>query len=100
MRKKRQTNEENRVLVEHIATRAAGILKHAGRSRDLAQIILDITAAHAVCPLDLQALAEARDLDLAHDVFGIEQHLDRTGLVLRNGFTPRHALANRAAREV
>jgi hypothetical protein len=53
---------------------------------------MDITAAHCNgCPLDLAGLLAAAPMDLAHDVRGISEHINRrTGQVL-GFFTPRYA---------
>jgi hypothetical protein len=59
--------------------------------------MMDITAVHANgCPLDLIRLLAADDFNFAHDVFGIERHLDRidtspTGGQLLGEFLPRFA---------
>ena len=53
---------------------------------------MDVTAAHANgCPLDLERLLAADDLDFAHDVWGIVDHIDRETGALKGGFHPRFA---------
>lgn len=54
---------------------------------------MDLTACHANgCPLDLEAmLTWPHDFDLAHDIHGIERHIDRDTGVLRDFFLPRFA---------
>ena len=81
--------------INTIADRALAIGQQAGRRQlTKAAIVHDLLGTHAICPLALAKLAEAKDLDLAHDVFGIEQHLDRQAGMLKNAFTPRYALSN------
>lgn len=38
---------------------------------------MNLAAAHYICPLDLEALAEADSFTIAHDLGGIERHLDK-----------------------
>lgn len=53
---------------------------------------MDLTACHANgCPLDLERMLAARPFDLAHDVTGIANHLDRTTGQLTGHFLPRFA---------
>jgi hypothetical protein len=53
---------------------------------------MDITATHANgCPMKLHALLEADDFNFAHDVFGIERHLNRSTGQLEHCFLPRYA---------
>jgi hypothetical protein len=87
--------------INTIADRALAIGQQAGRRQlTKAAIVHDLLGTHAICPLALAKLAEAKDLDLAHDVFGIEQHLDREAKVLRHGFQPRYAQSNHIGGEV
>lgn len=82
-----------RVRAKEIATRAVELsLKHGVR-RDVRDIQMDIIATHANgCPLDLDRLAAADDFNFAHDVFGIERHIDRATGKLTRCFLPRFAL--------
>lgn len=53
---------------------------------------MDITATHANgCPLDLAGLLDAEDFDFAHDVAGIQRHIDRRTGALLDCFLPRYA---------
>jgi hypothetical protein len=62
---------------------------------------MDLTACHANgCPLDLQALLDAADInqfDFTHDILGIRQHLDRQTGKLKDCFVPRYAKIPRYA---
>ena len=53
---------------------------------------MDLTACHANgCPLRLDALLGAPDLDFTHDVWGIRRHINRRTGQLENHFLPRFA---------
>lgn len=62
-----------------------------GLSQDRTTTLMDMSAAHKSCPLDLDALLEADAHDFAHDVMGVRQHMDRTSGVLGGSFMPRFA---------
>ena len=81
-------------LVNEIANRAQEIGDRAGVVTFRTDMVLDIVATHRICPLDLKAMAEGDDLNLAHDVFGILRHFNRKTKQLDGAFTPRYALAN------
>ena len=56
-------------------------------------LMMDLTACHCNgCPLNLDALATARDGDFVHDVAGIMRHINRETGELGECFVPRHAL--------
>jgi hypothetical protein len=55
-------------------------------------IVMDLSAVHAHTPLRLEELAEADDFNLAHDVCGIQRHLDRRTGKLGGCFVPRYAV--------
>ena len=76
-----------------IVERALAMAKKLRRKGvDRMSLRMDITAAHANgCALDLRKLLEASDFTFAHDVFGIEDHLDRSTGELLDFFTPRCA---------
>lgn len=81
--------DEDRTLIQKIVHRAeeAGITQKADRVTHL----MDLTACHANgCPLDLERmLTWSREFDLAHDIFGINRHLDRDTGALTRCFLPR-----------
>jgi hypothetical protein len=56
---------------------------------------MDLTAAHNACPLDLDRLATAPELDFWHDVYGIARHIDRETGQLGDCFLPRYARLDR-----
>ena len=53
-------------------------------------VAMDITAVHANdAPLKLTKLLKSSDFDFAHDICGINLHLDRKTGKLQNLFIPR-----------
>jgi hypothetical protein len=93
-------NRADQRIITEIAKRAermAAAHQHQSDRRKVMDYVMDITACHANgCPLDLIRLLAADDFNFAHDVFGIEWHLDRidtspTGGQLLGEFLPRFA---------
>lgn len=55
-------------------------------------ILMDITACHFKArKLDLVELLGADDMNFAHDIGGINRHLDRDNYALKDCFVPRYA---------
>lgn len=76
------------------------ISKIAKRARDMAgagneyphlDAMMDVEHAHKDCPLKLDELLAADDVNFTHDVFGIRRHLNRETKKLENCFVPRFA---------
>ena len=88
-------SDHERDIIEAIARRAFTLQSkgHLEKSkRPEYEFQMDITAVHANgCPLKLEALLNADNFNFAHDVFGIERHLDRTTGKLLDCFLPRYA---------
>jgi len=59
--------------------------------REERDVKMDMLAVHLSTPLRLNDLLDADDFNFLHDVVGIERHLDRQHLHLRDGFRPRFA---------
>jgi hypothetical protein len=59
---------------------------------DRITLTMDLTAVHLNTPLDLQALLEADQFDFAHDVAGIQRHINRNTGKLGGCFLPRSAV--------
>lgn len=75
-----------------IAKRAARMAAEMGATVDDLEIAGDVAQVHRHCqPLALGPLLAASDLDFAHDVFGIREHIDRESGRLRASFAPRFA---------
>ena len=68
-------------------TEMMGITKHGDRRVHA----MDLTACHLNgCPLKLGAMVDGDIASVAHDIFGINQHLDRTtGQIDDAKFSPR-----------
>lgn len=75
-------------LAHEIALRAHRLnANYDGRDAEM-----DVLAAHLNgCPLELRSLLAAPDVDFAHDIFGIRDHLDRSTGKLQDCFDPRHS---------
>lgn len=81
---------KNEALVIHEIARRAWAKSRSGRN--MMDWAMDITACHANgTPLRLLDLLGADDFNFAHDVFGIERHLDRETGELDGRFMPRFA---------
>lgn len=83
------TFEEER-YVQHIADRVKELDEKFDVAHDRTSLIMDISAVHAWCPIDLRGLAEADDLDFVHDISGIRINLNRVTGKLENRFIPRY----------
>ena len=83
------TTREDLDLISAIANRAID----CGVTRTKMDLVMDIEAANAACPLDLVALSRADAGNMLHDVCGIVQHLDRNTGKLTDCFQPRYAKA-------
>jgi hypothetical protein len=83
----------NANTVERIALRAMDMAIAAKRPRRSKQdYMMDMAAANADVPINLDGLLAASDFDFAHDVFGIEKHLNRETGQLTGCFCPRYAI--------
>lgn len=79
-------------LIGKIADRAVNVYAQNGVRVDRLTILMDLTACHfSGQKLRLEDLLEADDLNFAHDVGGINRHLDRETYALGDGFSPRFA---------
>lgn len=87
-----KTTKEEFEAIGRIADRALrGVAMRTGRD-DRMTLIMDISAVHANgCPLDLDGLAEADDFNFAHDVTGIQRHINRRTGELEDCFLPRYS---------
>lgn len=75
-------------LIGAIADRAAALFP----DRERKDILMDVSCVHAnICPLRLDDLFTANDVNFVHDIVGIERHLDRSAFELRDCFVPRFA---------
>ena len=82
------TTKQESETIRKIVRRA--IEEHPGLN--FMDLSMDVTACHCNgCPLDLEALLGAKDVEFAHDVLGIRAHIDRKVGLLTNCFLPRYA---------
>lgn len=92
-----QTTEKEKAIVRKIHTRIHRLMtEHGKRISDdrLQTIIMDIVAAHCNgCPLRLAELLKADDFNFMHDVYGINNTIDRTNGQLQKFFHPRFSVS-------
>ena len=84
-----------RELIAKIADRARklDVLHNRRDARSLQHHRMNVTACHANGnPLRLEALLEADDFNFAHDVFGIDRHIDRDTGKMTQYFRPRFSV--------
>lgn len=74
-------------IIGKIAKRAERLL-----AWDRFTVIMDVSTIHEdVCPLNLEGLLNADDINFAHDIMGINRNLDRITPKLLNDFLPRYS---------
>lgn len=89
--------KDDAIKISAIVRRAENFASENGFKVDRMTLNMDLAACHANgTPLKLDALLVADDFNFAHDVFGINHHLDRddnspTGGKCLNCFVPRFA---------
>lgn len=79
--------DAERETVIAIAERAVALTIHT----DAVNCMMDISATHVHCPLRLDDLLAADDFNFAHDITGINRHLNHETGQLTNHFLPRFA---------
>lgn len=88
-----KTTSEESELIDAIIDRAEKLAQENNRKFDYVSCRMDITAVHANGnPLLLLDLLSADDFNFAHDVFGIEDHLNRQTGILEDFFSPRFSV--------
>lgn len=88
----RLVSRDDSTVIRRIAKRAHSLMtRETNSGPSIIEIEMDITAAHIVCPLDLERLYSADEFNFSHDIFGIHGHLDRSTGELRDHFLPRCA---------
>jgi hypothetical protein len=75
-------------LISKIVDRAIKLKYFPANER--LNVSMDIQAAHKECNLRLADLLVARDIDFAHDVVGITNHINRETGTLGDAFLPRY----------
>jgi len=80
-------------MIVKIAERAEAMYEELGMERpDRCTLLMDIEHAHAHIPMDLSAMLTMPRTDFAHDIGGIQRHIDRQTGKLGDCFVPRCAL--------
>ena len=78
--------------ISKIVDRAMELYRRHGHRPNRMTVHMDVTATHANgCALRLAELLEADDFNFAHDLYGIDRHLDRNTGKLTDHFLPRFA---------
>jgi hypothetical protein len=81
--------QEDSEIIREIVARA----RKADPDLDALSLTMDITACHASGnPLKLRELLEADDFNFAHDVFGIQNCINRESGELTRNFLPRFSV--------
>lgn len=81
-------NQDETRIISEIAKRACKQLNEL----DHLTTMMDIEVVHSNgCPLRLVELLDAPDVDFAHDIVGIQNHLDRKTGKLLDCFSPRYS---------
>jgi hypothetical protein len=82
---------EDHELIMKIADRLEKMQRRLGSMpTKRAYVLMDLQACHLnACPLRLQGLLVANDIDFLHDVHGIMRNFNRTSYELDNCFLPR-----------
>ena len=88
-----EVSKEDAALIGQIVKRGHALAdKFDAKHFDSLSFSMDVTACHANgCPLKLMQFLEADDFNFAHDLFGINKHLNRTTGALEGFFLPRFA---------
>lgn len=86
------TTREESDLIVAIVDRAEGTSLMLPAFGARMNLVMDLTATHANgCPLDLEGLLAAEPFDFAHDVAGIQRHINRETGQLEDCFLPRYS---------
>lgn len=89
-------DEADRQFIDRIVWRYAADFSRTMRvepsKRALENLRMDLAATHANgCPMDFAKLADTDNFTFAHDIVGIDRHIDRATGKLTNFFLPRCA---------
>lgn len=80
-------SKEDTLLIVEIAKKAESFGIRISRLN----LVMDLTAAHMKCPLELTAMLNGSRFDFMHDVIGIVNNLNRETGEIENCFIPRYA---------
>lgn len=82
-----KTTKVDLLTIGEIVKRARDLLG----IKDGLSLHMDVAATHSNCPLKLKELLSANNFNFAHDVYGIQRHINRETGKLENCFLPRFA---------
>jgi hypothetical protein len=85
-------SSEDLAIIIQIAERAHTLIYDNGKVQDRMTTMMDLSAAHNTCPLQLAELLAAKPSDFAHDILGIRHHLNRKTGEIEGHFLPRYAI--------
>ena len=76
---------EDSEIIHNCVSRAAKMFE----VKDRLSLIMDIEAAHIINPLKLRELYDADNFNFAHDICGIQRHINRNTGEMGDCFLPR-----------
>ena len=79
--------KEDFILMDKIANRAIELFPDRNIARNT--ILMDLEFVHERTPLRLKEFLDADNFNFAHDIVGINNHIDRRTKKLSNRFSPR-----------
>ncbi len=83
-----KTTKKEAELINKIVDRLQKMVVDPGFNR--LTHVMDLEACHANgCPLDFERMLAGRDIDLLHDIYGINRHICHETGKLQNCFLPR-----------
>lgn len=79
-------------MISDIVNRYCELMKiyNSDMKIDIFSRIMDLDSVHQSIGLDLDAMLAGNDIDLFHDVNGIQRHLNRETRELEDCFLPRY----------
>lgn len=83
------TKDENEVILKIAERYERSFGRPPGYQR--MNLVMDISAAHLACPMDLEGLLESDAATFGHDIGGISRHINRETGELGGFFVPRTA---------
>ena len=85
-----KATKEEVIIISKIADRAIKEYAEAGVELSRLDTMMDVEATHSNgCPLRLQELLDADSFNFAHDITGINNHINRKTGELEDYFLPR-----------
>lgn len=83
------TTKEEDLLITKVVSKSKG-LKLIKSKEDISDLMMDLTATHCNgTQLDFEKLLLFDDFNFQHDIFGIQDHINRNTGKIEGGFLPR-----------